>query len=352
MPGDTCILMRPGQRDAKPEHCDKINCLRTFRHRMRLPEHIDPEYFDKTYRLQPERWRDAAAAICRTNGLPAAPVRAFADGSNLVAAVAGRYVVKIFPDFHRHQWESEYRVLAQLNRCIRVPVPELIASGEWPEGWTYVVMSCLPGTTLEELWPSLTLADKSALLFEIGSLMAEVHTVPAGPLATLEPEWNGFIARQRTRFPDRLLRQNLPVWFQEQMEAFVQQNFELLPMQPEPVLLTGEYTPFNLLAEQHNGRWRLSGMIDFGDAMTGFREYDLLGPAVFSGEGNPALLCSFFSGYGFPGGRIDAAQRRRLMLLLILHRYSNLHIQVRIPGWENRVQSIEELEQLIWPVSL
>jgi aminoglycoside phosphotransferase (APT) family kinase protein len=46
-------------------------------------------------------------------------------------------------------------------------------------------------------------------------------------------------------------------------------------------MLTGEFTPFNLLAEGA----QLSGMIDFGDGLVGPREYDWLGPLCFFVEG-------------------------------------------------------------------
>jgi len=36
----------------------------------------------------------------------------------------------------------------------------------------------------------------------------------------------------------------------------------------------------NFLLSRDSGGWRLSGLIDFGDVMTGWGEYDLLGPSA------------------------------------------------------------------------
>jgi hygromycin-B 7''-O-kinase len=47
------------------------------------------------------------------------------------------------------------------------------------------------------------------------------------------------------------------------------------------VILTGEYTPFNLL---HQGGG-LSALFDFGDGLVGPREYDWLGPMCFLAAG-------------------------------------------------------------------
>ena len=42
--------------------------------------------------------------------------------------------------------------------------------------------------------------------------------------------------------------------------------------------------------------WRLSGLIDFGDVMTGRGEYDLLGPSAFMAAGMPRRVQSLFDG--------------------------------------------------------
>ena len=91
-------------------------------------------------------------------------------------------------------------------------------------------------------------------------------------------------------------------------------------------------------------------MVDFGDAMIGFREYDFLGPCLFFGNGESTLLDSLFEGYGYSTQpQFDRALRERLMLLTLLHRYSDLRNQICIEGWEGRVKSLAELERLIFP---
>ena len=315
---------------------------------VRLPAAIDPTDFDERYRLDAGQWMGAIREVCESHGITFLEPAAFGDGSNLVVAV-GQRVVKIFPPFHRHQWESEHRVLARLGGRVDIPIPELVASGEREDGWTYVILSRLPGVTLERVWPDCSLAEKADLLALIGEMMAEVHSVPVGDVANLEPAWGGFLAGQVARCRARHERLGMPRWFVEGVEAFVEEAMPMLPSAFEPVILTGEYTPFNLLVEQGGGRWGFSGMIDFGDAMVGFREYDLLGPIVFLGEGEPELIRSLLRGYGYEDSQLDEGLRRRLMLLQVLHRYSNFRVQVRIDGWESRAASFEALTGLLFP---
>jgi hygromycin-B 7''-O-kinase len=115
-----------------------------------------------------------------------------------------------------------------------------------------------------------------------------------------------------------------------------------------PVLLTGEYTPMSFLVIQSEGVWHISGLIDFGDAMLGHYQYDLLGPGAFLIEGNKALLKTFLSAYGFLPNQMNAQLIHQLMALLLLHQYSNLEIQVRIEDWKNKASSLKDLEDLVW----
>ena len=40
----------------------------------------------------------------------------------------------------------------------------------------------------------------------------------------------------------------------------------------------------------------------------------------------------------------------QLMALMLLHQYSTLNIQVRIPNWKNKVDSLKDLESLVWGI--
>lgn len=39
---------------------------------------------------------------------------------------------------------------------------------------------------------------------------------------------------------------------------------------------------------------------------------------------------------------------QQLMGLMLLHQYSNLNVQVRIPNWKDIVRSLKDLENLVW----
>ena len=73
----------------------------------------------------------------------------------------------------------------------------------------------------------------------------------------------------------------------------------LIALDAPPVILTGEYIPENFLLSRETAGWRLAGLIDFGDVMTGRGEYDLLGPSAFMTAGMPRRVHSLFEGFGY-----------------------------------------------------
>jgi hygromycin-B 7''-O-kinase len=216
----------------------------------RLPQASDPVFFDRHFRADHAAWRGAALEVCAAHGLEGERVRAIDDGSNLVAVVDDRWVVKIFPRFHQHQWESERRGLGQLQgERLPLRVPELIAQGTREDGWPYVILGKLNGTSLETCWHEFSAVERVRALERIGATMAAVHGVPLGELGTLPPEWDVFMREQKERCRRRHAELGVPAWFEQGIDALLN-SWSPQHSTADRVLLTGEYTPFNLLAER------------------------------------------------------------------------------------------------------
>lgn len=298
-----------------------------------LPATISVRDFDALHD-QPERWREVLASIAA--GFSAAPVTPAAGGTVLVVLVGTEFVVKLFPPFLRDHFEFERELLDRLHGRLSLPTPRRIAGGE-RDGWPYLVMTQLPGRTLDTVWPTLDEAAKCSLLLQLGRTAAEVHALPVGSMAALAPAWPAFLHGQRERCHGRQQRTGLPAHLLAQLEAFAAGP---VPTGPD-VILTGEYTPFNLLF----GGQGLTGMFDFGDGLVGPREYDWLGPLCFLAAGHAARADAFFAGYGQVFSR---TRRDELLRLLLLHRYSHLAAQLAVPGWQQSA-NFNELAARLWP---
>jgi len=219
----------------------------------------------------PARWIGVLAALgARYSSAPAVPA---GEGTVLVALLGREVALKLYPPFLRDHFEFERTMLAHLHGRLSLPTPRLVDSAEHA-GWPYLVMTQLPGTSLDRVWPALLQHERCAVLRTIGGLAAEVHALPLGPMPALAPRWADFLRGQRERCHARQQRTGLPTHLLAQLEPFLQGT---VPEGPD-VILTGEYTPFNLL---HRGSG-LSAMFDFGDGLVGPREYDWLGPLTRS----------------------------------------------------------------------
>lgn len=283
----------------------------------------------------PARWIGVLAAIgARYCSAPAVPA---GDGTVLVALLGDEQVLKVYPPFLRDHFAFERAMLQHLHGRLSVPTPRLIDSAEHA-GWPCLVMTQLPGTPLDRVWPTLQQHERCAVLRTIGHLAAQVHALPLGPMPALAPRWADFLRRQRERCHGRQQRTGLPEHLLAQLDAFLQGP---VPEGPD-VILTGEYTPFNLL-HQHGG---LSALFDFGDGLVGPCEYDWLGPLCFLAAGDASRIDAFFDGYH--GRRFDRSRREALLRLILLHRYSHLKAQIQVPGWQS-APDFATLAALIWP---
>jgi len=304
-----------------------------------FPSFEGPAQFDALHD-DPQRWQPLLAELARRLGLTGA-VLPLGEGTVLVASVGAQQILKLYPPFLHDHWAFERGLLQRLQGRLTVPTPELQASGE-QQGWAWTLMSRLPGQPLSQRWAQLDEARRCGLLRQIGALAAQVHALPVGEQAALAPRWADFIARQRAGCLARQRRTGLPEHLLAEVEDFIAGPL----LQGPDVLLTGEYTPMNLLVDEAGER--LTGMFDFGDGLIGPAAYDWGGPLCFLAAGQAERVAAFFAGYGQP---FDATAREHQLRLLLLHRYSHLPLQLAsCPDWAG-ARSFSELAQRIWPLA-
>src|ERR1700722_3439879 len=313
-----------------------------------LPRLSNFEAF-QAWRADTSQCLPAALDIARSHGLASATAQLFSTGTNLVVGLGDHLILKIFPPMHRHQFISEHAALAQLGGKLAVPIPEIVLQGERDQ-WPYLVITRMAGVLGTEVWPALPEDQKERLLAQIGETIAQVQRVPLGALSHIEPDWETFISRQIGGCRARHQRLGLPQKFLDGLDDFLEPALTIVPLKAPPVILTGEYIPENFLLSYENRSWRLSGLIDFGDVMTGWGEYDLLGPSSFMTAGIPRRVRSLFEGFGYSKAEIDPALKRRLMTLALLHRASDFVRQICIEDWQHKAGDLFELQELLWPV--
>jgi hygromycin-B 7''-O-kinase len=302
----------------------------------------------RAWRAEASQCLPAALDIARSHRLPHGDPHLFSTGTNLVVALDDRLVLKIFPPLLRHQFMSERISLSQLRGRLGVPVPEIVIEGE-RDRWPYLVITRLRGILGTEAWPALPEGQKERVLGQIGETIADVQHVPVGELSGVGPSWAEFISSQIEGCRARHERLGLPQKYLDGLHHILRAAPTLVPLDAPPVILTGEYIPENFLLSHENGNWQLAGLIDFGDVMTGWKEYDLLGPSAFMTAGMPRRVHSLFRGFGYSPTDINSTLKRRLMALLLLHRNSDPVRHICIEGWQQKAGDLFELQELLWP---
>jgi hygromycin-B 7''-O-kinase len=261
-------------------------------------------------------YRPALAEIARRHGLAGEATR-YAGGSLPVFALGDEHVVKLFPPPFRRNRDNERDALAFLGGRLAVATPALRAADDL-DGWPYLVMAQLPGRRMDEVWPSLERAARLRLAAQVGAMIGELHSLPAGgeTLPFAHVVWDAFIEAQRAACAGRQASRGAdPAWV-ARIPAFLA-ALELGDARA-PVFLHTEVMPDHLLVA---GDGRLSGLVDFEPSMIGAREYEFASVGLFFAAGDRELLRAVLDEAGCPR---DAGLSRRLCGYALLHRYSHL----------------------------
>lgn len=286
-----------------------------------FPANPAPPAFD-ALQADASAWHAPMTALLRQLGWTA-DWQPAGEGTVLVALLGRTEVLKCYPPFLRDHWAFECGLLARLQGRLGVATPTLLAQGETPEAWVWTRMSQLPGRLLSTVWPTLQQVQRQRLLVQLGALVQALQALPVGSQAGQAPHWPSFLAGQRAGCLARQQRTGLPAHLLAQLPAFLDGPL----LEGPDVLLTGEFTPMNLLVDEAD---QLCGLFDFGDGLVGPAAYDWLGPLCFLCSGQADRVQALFEGLGQP-----LPEAEPLLRLLLLHRYSHLPIQLAsLPDWQ------------------
>src|SRR5262249_44942273 len=131
-----------------------------------------------------------------------ASVNRFAAGSVPVFAVDDHFVVKLFPSNERSHFETERAALTLVDNSLSIPTPRVVAAGERGEWW-YVVMTRLQGQPLAEVWQSIGTDERCRLLRDVGTTLAELHSIAHRECGPLAIDWARFMQAQKESCRER-----------------------------------------------------------------------------------------------------------------------------------------------------
>ncbi len=240
-------------------------------------------------------WRPHIDAVLRRHGLDADSDIVPGFNPTFPTFVVGDAVVKLFG--YVATWQATYRAeraaLAAVTAARGIAAPTLLAEGrlgDGESGWPYLVLSRVDGVAWQDA--DLSVEAKLALAAELGQQVKRLHALPTTGLAT-ESDW---------RVPpmgEAVALSTLPRHLLGGVDDFLAG----LPP-PEPVFVHGDLVGTHLRVADG----RLTGIIDWGDAMVADRHLELAKLHVDTFHVDKTLLAAFLKAADWPVGE-DFARR-------------------------------------------
>lgn len=230
------------------------------------PETRQPHYGehlgDATY------WAPYVREIPRRTNLPARRIESGFVGT-FPTFIAGDVVVKLFGDGYggATAYETELAMHRLLAGRAALPAPDIIANGDlFDDGdgwrWPYLVQQRIGGTA----WRAARLTDAQATTIteDLGRALAELHRLSPPRGTRFNPGW---IQRRRDAANERLREAGwLPEHLLNQVPAYLGDAL------PAAVLVHADLTADHVFTDGG----RLTGIIDWGDAMLADPYYELI----------------------------------------------------------------------------
>lgn len=253
-------------------------------------------------------WLPPIRVICERHGISTASLRRTDLGTHIVFR-AEEYVIKLYCRLRRRDYAVEVACLSELNG---LPIPRLVATGDL-EGWPYGIVEALEGVPTRRIWRSIDVGQKIPIMRELGEFIRQLHSRPH--VAGLPCDWGSFLRQRIARLQEH--HHLSGEWFRW-TRSFVE---PLLGRKEKLVVLNCDLTSDHVFVTKVGEKWRLSGIIDFGDAMIGHPYYEFTAPLLDHAFGEPALARALFDGYGeqLSNDRMDELSR-----FVLTHRFWSL----------------------------
>lgn len=300
------------------------------------------------YRQDVAGWLPHLAELARRHGL-SGELTPILSGSNLIAAAEPDVILKVYAPPFATDFAVERAGLRAAYGKLGVAVPEILEEGVH-HGWPYLVLRRLPGVMLQTAWRDVPAPERVRLAEQLGSVVRALHALPLDDVEPLRNDWPAFLKRQAAESLAVQQQAGLSEAWLEQLPAYLLNAQAEAERTFEPVLVHADLTDHNLLVVERDGRWTLSGVLDFADATLGPREYELMAACIGGLDAEPALQRPFLLAAGFDPITMGPELRRRAFLYTLLHRFTHLPGLMRRARIAPDVTTFEALERAMWPL--
>ncbi|MBL0388784.1 aminoglycoside phosphotransferase family protein [Tumebacillus sp. ITR2] len=257
-----------------------------------------------------------------------------------------RYLVKTY----RTRWKQAHEIFAMEALADVLPVPKIVERGMWTEkkegtdaGLPYLLITKLPGETVDSLWAFLSREEKVKIVRTAGEWLRKMHdALPMSFIGLLDEHgqsrggyfsgWGDYLASDVRRWQGMLEKQGIGTEadasrLKAMTELVVSKQSELNGVR-ETSFLHRDFGLRNLLM---TGDGELSGVIDFEHGLAGDPWSDLVRMAAENLFADEELLGVYTTAY--LRRPMNASERDRLLTYLAHHAVSQFGY-----GWREGVE--------------
>lgn len=229
-----------------------------------------------------------------------------------VTSTAGEFVLKGNP-LYPGQWREEAYFIRHLhaNTGVKVPYPYLIDESDDIFGWSYALMPCLPGRHIHdpELLRVLHHEDACGIAAALGRTLLAMHGWKVEQPGEFDPDsghirpfagsYTAWLYGTIHDWLDDAAKYSVitdrdKVWVEQLLDS-AQTTMERLD---SPAFVMGDFKPENVLVQQTDRGWEVSGVIDFTTSYFGDAVADLPKlTALCLERGEEEQAASFLSAY-------------------------------------------------------
>ncbi|CAM3357968.1 aminoglycoside phosphotransferase family protein [Shewanella pealeana] len=321
-----------------------------------LPE--SPEYdlaCDIIDHLDFSFWRPLTEKLALEHRLTYTKCTRVTEGANPVFIYEGeqKFVLKLVPPNWSQQAKSELTGLKLLEQVkLALDVPKLICHGHF-RNWDYIFMSFVEGENLASLLPTLTQQDKEMIAFQLGEFCHQLHQIPITTITETTTnvilDWPILLQEQRGNIYQKRQQQGLIEPFLSDLEPYLN-NINIQCKQGSNHFIHTDLHPANLLVKRTAKGVRLTGVIDFGDAIIcPDPVFEFTSPGLLLALSDKKIFTQFLDGYGFDYKDKQSLVEQCMALSLLRHTGELNYILNTVPH-ANTAKGWKQAERYLFPL--
>jgi hygromycin-B 7''-O-kinase len=245
-------------------------------------------------------WIELCHAACLDAGVPCDGVRVLTTWDrgyswNAIYEIDSGHFVKLYGPRSMTLYRME-KTLLEMVAGGAVSAPRIVAAGKPSDARPYLILTQMPGETAEHAWDRILRHDQLGIARELGAAVAALHATDPGILA----DTRALPGSLRETAPMNMAKncehieatEGLSAAEADEFTAFIRDEGAAL-LAETTCIVHCELTNNHIYLRQDRDRWRLSGLIDFADAMVSAPEFDIawLWPWTFSRDAEAMRVC-------------------------------------------------------------